>query len=594
MNTDDFDIDLALEELQIHVSEPHISDEDRREWEIFDTANIYARIDEYGVEPVIRLFEHYMYLSCHGDDLERALWMVEEEFFRYNWLPIDTDASYAKKELDYTDERDLRILQKRICASDFMMVCFSEKYLFSENPARDIEYRIAAENGIPVLAVPLPILDETEIIGYEDEKAFYEVMNRICPGHIGSERMVKDLYAAPFFEPFEMISDAPVVTCYKSLMQSRRRIYLSCHPEDAASHWVPGQVYLWFPPDSACYYAKAEADYTDAMQRKEIEKQILRADIVVFYVSEKFLNERNRARDFEFAFAMQNHKSMLPVLLKDVTAAEFEEKMNAVGRGYGGLQCLVSDANDEFDMQLDFWNNSAFEIGLESDRIWKAFDIRIFISYRKKNQIECAELMRRIHSIPGLEGAGLWTDSMLLLGDAWDDDISKALSDSDLVILSVTPDVLEEDNYIIQYEYPQAVSENKRVIPVEMRKTRREELKAVFQDLPPVVVGDDIEGIAEAIRGAMNGASSACTRSPENEYLIGRAYVRGCFAENDADRAKRLITSAADRGCREARHFLYDAREICRNYNNRYDMRKIEENYTRIEIETMKAFFEND
>ena len=127
------------------------------------------------------------------------------------------------------------------------------------------------------------------------------------------------------------------------------------------------------------------------------------------------------------------------------------------------------------------------------------------------------------------------------------------LEKSDLFALAVTPNLVNEPNYVMSTEYPAALGQNKPVLPVEMEKTDRAALAEHYKALPPVVPGEFGDEFRSALLGNLKKiAVTANDQDPGHNYLIGLAYLDGIDVEIDSARALELITGSAEAGVTEA------------------------------------------
>ena len=88
----------------------------------------------------------------------------------------------------------------------------------------------------------------------------------------------------------------------------------------------------------------------------------------------------------------------------------------------------------------------------------KAFDLFLFISYGKIDRKYVNKYVNRMHQIQALQGIGYLYDEELIMGADYNEEIDNALRGSDAVLLTVTPNVLAEGNYVKTIEYQRAVS----------------------------------------------------------------------------------------------------------------------------------------
>src|SRR5699024_5770508 len=116
-----------------------------------------------------------------------------------------------------------------------------------------------------------------------------------------------------------------------------------------------------------------------------------------------------------------------------------------------------------------------------------------------------------------------------------------------------------EENYVRTYEYPQARSTGKPILPVEAEKTDRKELEEQFEGIPKCIDAKEGDVVTKALLERIKKIATAENDSePEHNFLIGLAYLDGIDVEVDRERAVKLITSAAEAGLIEAMEKLYD------------------------------------
>jgi hypothetical protein len=213
--------------------------------------------------------------------------------------------------------------------------------------------------------------------------------------------------------------------------------------------------------------------------------------------------------------------AMLENMAKDATAISFEEKL---GKYLSSV--LVSDET--------------------AQKIRQAFDAYIFLSYRKKDRALAQKLMRLIHENEFARDIAIWYDEFLVPGEDWSEAIAAALDKSRLFALAVTPNLLEEGNFVKNVEYPAARDAGKPIVAAEVAETDREALKNAFPDLPSVV-GAESPALPEALLRALSGiAVRENDADPVHNFFIGLAYLSGIDVERCPDRALDLITASAD------------------------------------------------
>ena len=98
---------------------------------------------------------------------------------------------------------------------------------------------------------------------------------------------------------------------------------------------------------------------------------------------------------------------------------------------FGELQYLDPYAHDataiSYEEKLKKFLESVLISNEMAERIRKAFDAYIFLSYRKKDRKYANQLMRLIHSNPECRDIAIWFDEFLTPGESFKDSIDKIL-----------------------------------------------------------------------------------------------------------------------------------------------------------------------
>ena len=336
--------------------------------------------------------------------------------------------------------------------------------------------------------------------------------------------------------------------------QGKPRVYFACHPADVerSLERICGDIFE--TADCAVYYT---ADMAAPVPEENRETDLGRMNLFVIAVSYRLLSEPNRAMDEDFAFAKSHHIPVLPIMLED----GLDELYGRPDR-FGELQYLNPDLTDDsaipYEEKLKLYLSSVLIDAETADRVRAAFDAYIFLSYRKKDRVYANELMRLIHRNPVCRDIAIWYDEFLTPGESFNESIEKALKKSELFTLLVTPNLVNEDNYIITTEYPMARKTGKPVLPAEMVRTDHAELLDRFEGLPETISVEDEEIFqAQLLKTLENIARTENDDDPAHNYLIGLAYLDGIDVETDRERGLALITSAGEAGLPEAMHKLY-------------------------------------
>ena len=336
-------------------------------------------------------------------------------------------------------------------------------------------------------------------------------------------------------------------TIAKERPQGKPNVYFSCHPEDFDRYFEEYATKILKIQDCAIWYeSEPGADY----DKEDLELNLSQMQLIVMPVTTKLLTAPCRAIEVELPLAKEKHIPVLPLMM--------EQDLDEVfSRHFGDLQYLDPNNKDEtkrkFDEVLETYIRSVLVSNKLAEKVRAAFDAYIFLSYRKKDRRKAQELMRLIHRSPLCRDIAIWYDEFLIPGEGFNQAIGKMLQRSDLFALVVTPNLVNEVNYVMTTEYPAAMEQEKPVLPVEMEETDREELEKHYEALPPCVPGEESEvfhaALLEKIRTM---AVEANDTDPEHNFLIGLAYLDGIDVEVDSERALELITSAAEAEVPEA------------------------------------------
>ena len=346
-----------------------------------------------------------------------------------------------------------------------------------------------------------------------------------------------------------------VKTRGNSSPQGKRRVYFTCHPADFDKSFEKTCEDIFQTQDCAIYYAE---DMNEEGDEDYLEQELRQMNLIVIPVSFRLMTEENRVMRTDFPYALKEHIPVLPVMTESGLKSVY-----GLPKNFGDLQFL--DPNEQDATSLGYEDKlmrylESVLIGEEmAERIRNAFDAYIFLSYRKKDRKHANELMRLIHRNPEYRDVAIWYDEYLTPGENFNEAIDAALKKSSLFTLLVTPNLVNEENYIRTTEYPAARAQDKDILPVEMEETDREQLKEQFEGVPDCVSGREEKLLRQGLLQAIEKiAVSENNDDPAHNFLIGLAYLDGIDVEVDRERGLELITDAAERELPEAMEKLAD------------------------------------
>ncbi|MBO5110739.1 MAG: toll/interleukin-1 receptor domain-containing protein [Clostridia bacterium] len=295
---------------------------------------------------------------------------------------------------------------------------------------------------------------------------------------------------------------------------------------------------IWYPSPET---DRSEADYLD---------DLCDMQLFVIPVTSNLIFRPSGCAKREFDLAIAKHIPVLPIMMED----DLSEPFNQI---FGELQYLdrhkVDDTAIRYEEKLEKFLASVLVGDELATKVRAAFDAYVFLSYRKKDRVHAKELMHLIHKNEFCRDIAIWYDEFLTPGENFNEAIRDALRKSELFVLTVTPNLVNELNYIVTTEYPLARSEHKTILPAELVATDRTQLSEIFADLPACTDAHDDAQMAETLLAALAGvAVRENDGDAEHNFFIGLAYLSGIDVETDHNRALRLITESAEAGLVEA------------------------------------------
>lgn len=337
------------------------------------------------------------------------------------------------------------------------------------------------------------------------------------------------------------MADFSYVTKTGRSPQGKQRVYFTCHPDDFEKCFEDICGDILKNQDCAVYYLDPEVLPEEV---EDYELQLSSMQLFVIPVTSVLLTENCRTMDTELPLAGKYHIPVLPVMMEKGLAEAYKTK-------FGRLQYLARNNTDPTAIPYEEKLKSYLESVLVGDelaeKVRSAFDAYIFLSYRKKDRKYANELMRLIHKTPRCRDIAIWYDEFLTPGEDFSDAIRDALLKCDLFALTVTPNVVERDNYVMRIEFPMAVKEEKPILPVEMNPTSTLKYNIWYRQGPRPVKGDESGAFFSRLTDLLKDiAFTEHEKDPEHNFFIGLAYLQGIDVETDYERALELIRGAAE------------------------------------------------
>ncbi len=328
--------------------------------------------------------------------------------------------------------------------------------------------------------------------------------------------------------------------------QGMPKVFFCCHPKDFDRFFENISDEILAKQNCAVFYDSTP----DAERDEQFYFDLKQMQLFVMPVTSELLYIENTALSELFPFAIENHIPVLPIMQESGLEQVFNEKC-------GDLQYLDKTSTDitaiSYDEKLEKYLSSVL-IGDEmAEKIRNAFDAYVFLSYRKKDRKYAQELMKLIHKNDFCRDIAIWYDEFLTPGENFNDSIKAAFEKSGLFVLAVTPNLVNEVNYVMTTEYPMAKEAGKPILPAELVETDKSLLAEKYEGIPDCTDAyNDAELSAALLDSIKHIAIKANDNSPEHNFFIGLAYLGGVDVEVDYEKALELITFAAENNLVEA------------------------------------------
>ena len=242
------------------------------------------------------------------------------------------------------------------------------------------------------------------------------------------------------------MADFQYITKDDSSPQGKPRVYFTAHPDDYQIYFEEIRQDIFKRQNCVIFYldGNTQPDKVDDYELRLGEMQLF-----VVPVTTKLLMTPNRAMDVEIPFAASRHIPVLPLIQESGLNELFQKR-------FGSMQYLDKYDTDPtvipYHEKLTKFLESVI-IGDELvQKIRAAFDAYVFLSYRKKDRKYAQELMRLIHLNPMCRDIAIWYDEFLTPGEDFNDAIEEAMKKSKLFALAVTPNLVNEVNYVLTTE----------------------------------------------------------------------------------------------------------------------------------------------
>lgn len=333
--------------------------------------------------------------------------------------------------------------------------------------------------------------------------------------------------------------------------QGRPRVFFCCAAADfEACFDVITDEILSIQPNAAIWYLDPREG---SMEGEAFLADLSQMQLLVVPVTTAFLRQDrpDPARTVAFPYAMEHHIPVLPLMQEPGLESTFNEIC-------GALQVLDRYAAEQdsttlpYEEKLKRFLDGVLVSNALAERVRAAFDAYIFLSYRKKDRAAAQKIMGLIHENDFCRDVAIWYDEFLTPGENFNNAIASAMEKSVLFALVVTPNLLENPNYVMSTEYPAARKMEKPILPLEAEDTDAAALSRLYDGIRETAPAADPETITARLRQLLTTEALRENDDPAHSFLMGIAYLSGIDVEVNHRRAVKLITEAAEAELLEA------------------------------------------
>ncbi|MCR5328776.1 MAG: hypothetical protein K6E12_08010 [Saccharofermentans sp.] len=342
--------------------------------------------------------------------------------------------------------------------------------------------------------------------------------------------------------------------------RGKNNVLFHAMPEDR--ELVENIISILLNDNDGIRYACWQADDPEKVFTEYEQPEYSHMQMYVPVVTQAFLDMADKYPDFKLEDMTAQGMFILPLIESSKYTPGFSARFGSIHAVKTNIDGFPAELKKQFDR---------FFVGgeLKEKIIKDAFTRKLFLSYRKKDKEKAMQILKAVHDTKWGRAAETWYDDFIIPGRDFHDEINDAMQQSEMVVLSVTPNLLEirpngDPNYVMAHEYPDACKIGKPVVPVEVENVERNQIESNFPGMPPFVQVDNSYAVEDALKRAAgfvetdNGdLSSDVWRDPYLIYLLGMAFYMGFRVEKDVPRALKYLIEAADYGVEEAAEQLF-------------------------------------
>lgn len=249
---------------------------------------------------------------------------------------------------------------------------------------------------------------------------------------------------------------------------NNRNVLIICHPQQIPYYLSQVKDFIWKRFTNITIW-QTNSEIGD---RNQLLKEVDEMDAVICFITELLVSTPNKISDDLLPAVVEKKCPFLPIVDGENLKQIFNQKYGHIHFAKNKEKWKIRfDVIEKFIKGLpasEEKRNRWFEL---SRKDIEHFSQSYFISYRKVDGKYIDYLQHRIHEESSLVDAQLWYDSYLVHGEDYDKNLKKIIEKCSAVILVITPNLLEPDNYVLRIEIPFAKECGKPVIGILMEET---------------------------------------------------------------------------------------------------------------------------
>ena len=346
---------------------------------------------------------------------------------------------------------------------------------------------------------------------------------------------------------FEIVDNPNNVSCKKDVVG-----VFYCNEDYEKARVIAADVAALY--DCTLFISKCREN---EISLEELKAVLSEMSMAVFVVSRKFILEDNVAKNLVLRNAIAARVKLLPIQIEDGIEQLFDDNIGH----FHLINMLSSDYKILVESYIKNCVNIYHMVGMSDEQIKisdQLFCGKGFVSYRKKNRAAMKKLISELRKYSSLRRLALWYDDSLQPGENYNDQIADELETSDFILFVVTPDLLEEGNYVLETEYVQAVNSGKSLIAVEMENVDMETFMMAYPKLKPVKINELDLAVAQIENVLRDGLFL-----PGNlvrTHMLADAFYDGMDTERNINLAMEMYMENAEAG------YPYSMKKLSRFY----------------------------